>query len=137
MLAELTVQPLKSMFQAMIPELVELDNQDRQIVNAILKRTQNIIEKKNDVIHCTWFVGWASQEQTDFSDVHGYKHSRGKAGASVKSFEFTVSDFDALSEECDYIAKLINRLGCCVQGGFKISRNFEVTQEGEVCLPSH
>ena len=137
-LAGLTARPLQSIFQAMIPELIDLDDQDKRIVNAILNRTVDIIEKRNEVIHSTWLVGWASQEQTDFSVVDGYKYSRGKIGASVKSFKYKASDFDELSKECDYVTKLINRLWCCISGDNKISKNFEVNKvnkKDEVSLP--
>lgn len=134
-LAELTAAPLKSILQAMIAEVADLDETDRLISNKIFIRVQNLIEKRNDVIHSTWFVGWASSEDSEFSQADGHKLSRGKAGAGVKGFKFTAQDFMALSEECTAVEKMVSRLWSLLMlSDRKISDNF-VLHGGEVCLP--
>ena len=136
MLADLTAYPLKSIFQAMIPESSELSQEERNICDKIFSRTQRLIERRNDIIHSTWFVGWAHPDDTDFSEIAGAKQARGKQGAAIKSFKHTAADFEAFARECDEVAKLLHRLSACLIGDFKIIKNFMVSADGSVSTPS-
>ena len=128
MLAGLTAEQLKSILQAMIPEFVVLDQRDERIVKEIFKKVVNIIEKRNDIIHRSWLVGWPGVKQTEFSKVHGSKFKRGKKGIEFKPVSYTVMDFDSLSAECDYAVMLIDRLAICVQMERKISTDVELSK---------
>lgn len=135
MLADQTAYPLKTMLQAMVAEACNLDQSDRLIANKIFKRVVDLIETRNNVIHSTWFVGWAGAEDTDFSEVDGHKLSKGKDGASVKGFDYKASDFRRLSDECELVTKMINRLWATVAFGRKLSNNFVVGKDASVHLP--
>ena len=134
-LAEQTAYPLKSMLQAMIAETGNLDKTDLIIADKIFKQLGVLIEKRNNIIHSTWFVGWASEEDTNFSEVDSRKLSRGKTGAGIKKFDYTASDFTLLSDECEVITKMINRLWAIVSFGSKVSDNFVIGPDSKVALP--
>ncbi len=131
-LADLTANPLKSIFQAMIPESSELSQEESNICDKIFFRTQKLIERRNDIIHSTWFVGWANPDDTDFSEVTGAKRARGKQGAVFKSLKHTAADFEAFARECDEVAELLHRLLACLIYDFKIIKNFVVSADGSV-----
>ena len=121
----------------MVAEACNLDNPDRLIANKIFKRVGDLIETRNNVIHSTWFVGWAGAEDTDFSEVDGHKLSKSKDGASVKGFDYKASDFRRLSDECELVTKMVNRLWATVAFGRKLSKNFVVGDDASVHLPAN
>lgn len=135
LLADLTAYPLKSILQAMIAEIASLPPTDKSICDKILVRVQKLIERRNDIIHSTWFVGWASSEDTDFSTVSGHKWSRGKQGADFKSATFTSDDFEAFAIECDIVAALIFRLWVCIMDNSQLEKSFVIDTAGNVACP--
>lgn len=136
LLADLTAYPLKSILQSLIAEIATLPPPDKAICDKIFARVQNLIEQRNDIVHRTWFVGWASSEDTDFSIVSGHKWSRGKQGANPKQVEYECTDFDAFANECDIAAELVNRLWTSILIGHPLSGNFKINDEGRVACPS-
>jgi hypothetical protein len=132
--SDLTAYPLKGILESLIPEIVELNDADRRIVKLIMNRLQKLIEDRNNIIHSTWFVGWSSPEDTDFSEVFGLKTTKGKSGRIAKHFNYKSEDFDKLSIECDDLAKLINTLSVVVFAKDEISKNFQITETGEVTI---
>jgi|GEM_PF-1220606 len=135
MLAELTAYPTKSIFGSMIAEVGELSDKDKQILNGILKRIQTLIDSRNDIVHSTWFVGWASPKKPIFDEVSGHKLTRGKSGADVKGFKFKSKDFDELSHECELVNELVMRLWGVALYGNSIEKNFVVSVNGEISVP--
>lgn len=135
LLADLTAYPLKSILQAMIAELAPLPPEEKVICDTIFSRVQKLIERRNDIIHSTWFVGWAHPEDTDFSTVDGHKWARGKKGAEFKPFMHTREDFDAFAIECDLVAALIRRLWGCFLGDHQLTKNFVVDGAGNIACP--
>lgn len=129
-LADQTAYPMKTMFGAMIYELVSLGDEERLIVREILKQVQALIDRRNDIVHSTWFVGWASPSDTDFGEVSGLKLTKGTSGAGVKGFSFTSTDFDQFSDECDSVSTLVNRLRIVVMSGRSIEANFYFDESG-------
>lgn len=136
LLADLTAYPLKSIFQAMVPESSQLSTTEQAICDKIFARTQKLIERRNDIIHSTWFVGWASSSDTDFSEVTGTKQARGKRGADFKSFNHTVVEFEDFAQECDEVTNLLRRLSACVTSDFKIAKNFIIDANGNLSTPN-
>ncbi|MBU0589927.1 MAG: hypothetical protein KJ852_12990 [Gammaproteobacteria bacterium] len=135
LLAELTAYPLKSILQAMIAEIVSLPPDEKSISDKIFVRVQKLIERRNEIIHSTWFVGWAHPDDTDFSRVSGHKWARGKQGADRKSANYTREDFDAFAVECDLVAALVNRLWVCIMDSNKLTKNFVLDSVGNVACP--
>lgn len=135
-LADQTAYPIQSMFGSMIYEVTELNDTERLIVKEILKKVQVLIKKRNDIVHSTWFVGWASPSDTDFTEVSGQKLNKGTFGSKVKSLEFTSADFDQISDECDSVSTLIQRLWAVVILDKSIDANFYINDSGSVVCGS-
>lgn len=136
LLANLTADPLRTLFAALIAETQQLTSQEKKIIDSLLKRFQSLTEKRNDIIHGTWFIGWASTDATDFSTISGFKHHRSSKGASAKSFKYTVNDFQILTKESESLHKLFMRLHGCFSCDFSVIKNFIVDEHGFVSSPN-
>jgi len=136
LLAGLTADPLRTLFESLIAETQVLDDIERKIVKVALNRFQKLTEERNDIVHSVWFIGWGNESTTDFSEVTGMKFHKNKGGAVVKSFGRKADDFVKLSEEADLLSKIFLRLHGCFIGGFKVRNNFVLSESGLVSVPS-
>jgi hypothetical protein len=123
-LAGQTAEPLKSLFSSLVAETQSLDDSDKKIVANAVKRFELLTERRNEIIHSTWFIGWGNSETTDFSTATGFKYHKNKQGGAVKSFAKTVDDFSTLIDEASELAQIFHRLNGCFVGGFKVSDTF-------------
>jgi hypothetical protein len=110
LLADLTADPIRKIFGSVLIEARENDAADKRIVDNILKRVQSLIERRNDVLHRVWFVGWASADQTEFDRVASVRFKNTKSGPEFKQLKYSTEDFDRLSDEAEEIKGLIGRL---------------------------
>lgn len=131
-IAEQTAQPLISILQSMVATVCNLSSDEEKICKALFKRMKILIENRNIIVHSTWFVGWASSEDTDFSKVSGTKAARTATGIQHKAQKFTAEDFDKLGLECLEMNKLVTRLWACVIGDHSIANNFVLKADGSV-----
>ena len=136
LLSGVTADPLRKAFGALIKEALKdhADATDAMIVDYILKRVQELTETRNDVIHRTWFIGWASPSDTDFSLASGSKIKHGKKGVDFSLREYKVEDFDKFSAQADEISGLVNRLYVAVATGISLSKNFAIDSNGRVTI---
>ena len=79
-LADLTADPLRKIFLSAFAEIYEADPQSLNIVRDLSSRVQNLIQVRNANLHSTWFVGWASEQDEDFSRTHGVRIRNTKMG---------------------------------------------------------
>lgn len=135
LLAGHTADPIRSLFSALVAETQSLDQTDKKILDSVLKRFQVLTEKRNDVIHGAWFIGWASATDTDFSVAPGYKHHRSNKGAASKTFRYSPADFQGLANEAEALAAIFQRMKGCFLFGYDVSKNFCVDENGQVSIP--
>ena len=135
LLANHTAEPLRVLFESLISVTQSLSQEESKIINSVLKRFQELTSKRNDIIHGTWYIGWAATTDTDFSTAIGLKHHRNKAGTTMKRFEFSTCDFDVLTQEAEALAAIIQRLGSCFTVGFSITSNLKSDENGFVSVP--
>lgn len=135
-LAGLTAEPLKTLFAALVAETQTLDDDEHKIVNNALMRFQSLTEKRNGIIHSTWFIGWGNEQTTDFSTADAFKYHKNKQGAAYKSLKHTVEDFALVTAEATALAGIFQRLNGCFVGGFKVAKNFSVESDGTVSVPN-
>jgi hypothetical protein len=120
-LSDLTAEPLRKIFGAVLAVVGDNEVQDeKRIVVKVLKQVQDLTQIRNDVIHRTWFVGWASAEQEDFSSVTGIKFKNTNKGPEFKDLSYTVKDFDDLSTQADELTEIIRAIqGCLVLSKYR------------------
>jgi len=137
LLSDQTAEPLRAVVASLISETATLSDTDRKIVNKILKEIQDLTKLRNDVIHGTWFIGWASFEDTEFKNAPGIKFKKDKAGVATKTFSWKESDFDELTERAKDLTNLLARLGGCIAGNFKLENNFLLAADGGLSDAKH
>jgi hypothetical protein len=74
--AGLTAEPLRKLFQSLVAQSQILNDNEKKILNIMLKRFQELTNERNDIIHSMWFVGWGDENTTDFSQVKGMKYHK-------------------------------------------------------------
>lgn len=135
LLAGLTAEPLRMLFDSLVGQTQMLNDKEREIIRNVLNRFQKLIEERNDILHSTWFIGYGNRETTDFSKAHGMKYHKNSKGAVVKSPRMTAADFSKLSIEAKSLADIFNRLNACFIGGESVEKNFVVSRDGFVSVP--
>ena len=135
LLADLTAAPLLQSFRAIVAELRKNDPEDLRILDDVSKRVAKLIEDRNEVVHRTWFVGWAAEEQEDFSIVDSWKFKKTRRGPEFKPKSYTATDLDDLSKNAADLAKIIFRMNGCLGLSRPFSKNFKVEKDGSVQLP--
>jgi hypothetical protein len=117
-------------FKAVVTELHKNDPEDMRILENVSKRIGDLIEKRNDVIHRTWFIGW--DHSKDSSKAEGEKFKRTKRGAESQRLEVTVDQFESLSWEAEELSDIVTLVGGCMVEGFPFSMWLMVGQDGTV-----
>ncbi len=114
--AGLTAEPMTRMFGAVVAEARRSDpgENERRIISNLLKRIRALTEQRNDVIHRTWFVGWASPDQSSFEETVSWKFKNTGDGATFSPRSSTAADFDELSKTADELTELVNRVTGCI-----------------------
>lgn len=123
LLADLTAYPLKTRLLSTVAELEGEGSEGAETVARVLKRVQDLIERRNDVIHATWYIGWASEQDTDFSEVKSAKDKLTRKGVKVYSDQHTRADFDDLTAEAKELTEAVNRLLGCIAAGYDMAEN--------------
>ena len=132
LLADQTAEPLRALVMSLIAETHDLSDTDKKIVSKITSRVQKLTKKRNDVLHGTWFIGWASVGQEQFTDAAGVKVKKDKQGAATKNFNWKVKDFDDLINEAVELWNLLARLNGFISFNFKIENNFVINGNGGI-----
>ncbi|MBD2501725.1 hypothetical protein [Anabaena azotica] len=134
-LAGLTADPLQSMLRSLIHELRDLDETEKKIIKNIFDRLQKLIKQRNDIVHSTWFIGWGSETESDFSVAYGMKYYKSSTSNEPKVFEKTYQDFNKLTEEAKKLKDVFQRLIGCLVAGYSIKKNFIFDSNGDVSVP--
>jgi hypothetical protein len=110
-------------------------SEEMQILNNISERLRDLIEKRNDVIHRTWFVEYGIPGGEDeFSKAPSLKFKMTKSGPESKPLELEAGDFDDLQKEAKELSDIVFRIYGCLAIGRLFSKNFKV-ENGIVRLP--
>jgi len=126
LLAGYTADPLRTLLESLIGETVDLNNNEKNIIKNIFSRIQKITEKRNDIVHSTWFIGWGNETTQDYTDAPGHKLHKNKQGAALKAFNYKSDNFSEFVEEAEKLSSLVLRLHGCITSGFSIEKNFKV-----------
>ncbi len=139
MMAELTAWPLLSIYQALIAETLELTEIEKRVCKQLCTQVDKLIQRRNEIIHATWFVGWAGCDDTDFSEASGHRWKRDKSGSEISVEKQEAKAFLLFAKECLETADHLMALPViALSGDLKIERNYCINSEGKVArLPSN
>ena len=115
----MTAQPLFDILRAIIGEIINdkdyrVSASERGTIILILTQVagdySDVVRQRNDLIHGTWYIGWASSSQTDFSDMAVAKFKATKTGLGSASTPKNASELRSIIAECDRLGHLIRSL---------------------------
>ena len=128
-----TAEPLKTWLFSLIGELKKPDEKEANLLKKVGERIQKLTEIRNDVVHSTWFIGWASTEQTDFSEAPGFKLHKSKKGAEYKQFRYKAADFEKFATEAIALADLVFTINAACVTKTPLTQMLSVAPDGTVC----
>jgi hypothetical protein len=80
--AELTAWPLSQAFNSYAISRTNGNSIAQKAILLFKDKFQKLIETRNDLVHGTHFIGWASQEQVDFSKPEMLRLKNKKSGVT-------------------------------------------------------
>lgn len=131
-MAGYTADPLRTLLESLIGELIKLNDNEKQIIKNIFSRIQKITEIRNNIVHSTWFIGWGNETTQDFSEAPGFKLHKNKQGMATKTFKYKAEDFAIHIKETEKLSTLVMRLFGCIVANFSIEKNFKINEAGMV-----
>jgi hypothetical protein len=131
-LAGLSAESLRRNFEAVLAEVISSEPTEQAITSDILKRIGRLNERRNSVIHRTWFIGWTDVDDPDFSRAQGIRFRKDKHGAGPDFLHYSVAEFDELSTEADELTELVRQLGNAIISSLELSTRFDIEGDGRV-----
>jgi hypothetical protein len=116
----LTAKPLFDIFRAVIMRTIEFQktlapgrhseadaNTFKGVLGQIHREYEDLAYTRNNLLHATWYVGYASEDQADFSEFLAHKQTVNKSGAGAVDLPKTAKELDELSERCNKMTEWI------------------------------
>lgn len=95
------------------------------LLNHFRGRFSKEIETRNDYLHGTWLIGWASELQDDFSRIEAFKlNPSPKKGSGTKQLARSVDELNKRIDELEEIQDALNRLWACCSLHTDVNANF-------------
>ena len=135
-LAGMTAEPLTSLYAAMVAESQGLTDGEQKLVDGVLTRFRELTKVRNDILHSTWFVGYGNKDTIDWSVAETMKYHKNKKGAVYKTGEYSSDNLRPHITEANELAAVVNRLLACFLGDRSIIRNFTISADGKMSVPS-
>lgn len=132
LLADLTADPIKKTMIAVAAHAIQPVGKDAEILQAIGRQFQRLIEARNQLLHSTWYVGWANDSQSEFDVANAVKLKKSKDGVVINALDYKVEDFDRHTTDAELLCNILVRLQGCLVGGFSLEKNFSLTHAGKV-----
>lgn len=134
LLAKITAEPLSSLYQSLCYEHLKPSTAEGKIVDFVFKNFNDLISKRNDLLHGKWFLCLKDTGDGGKAAVGlGVKLHKNKAGASTKRFEYSDRDFEQLYIIARQCYGLVSKLTNCIAGSYPLEKNFSV--EGGKYIP--
>jgi hypothetical protein len=110
-LEELPAGRLIGRFNEALTYLCANSPEELEILDSIAKRLKVLKDKRNNIVHGAWLVGFGDG---DFSKASSRKFKRGENAPEFKPLELQAQDFDGLEAEARELADMIMIIGGCL-----------------------
>ncbi|MEH2085711.1 hypothetical protein [Nostoc sp.] len=133
---KLTAGQLKDKFKDLVFLSKIFDTEELEMIKNILDRFQNLIERRNEIIHSTWFIGYPNSETNDYTTADNIKLYKEKDGFVAKAFTNKVSDFRKLTQEARTLSPIFSviSLPCIVEVESFSIKNLLIVKDGLISL---
>jgi hypothetical protein len=125
LLVDHTASPLISKLRSIIAILYKDEPDSIKHIDPLFKFCININERRNEIIHGSWFIGWGSTEQEDFHVATGLKDKITKKGVELNVLSYENVNFDELTEKIIIAKNLLSRLNDCIVKGYSVLKNLD------------
>ena len=133
--SSLTAWPLFEILRAVVADIVrnpdnKIDSKEGGAADAILKQISTdystLLGRRNDLIHGTWRIGWASADADNFSEIAVSKFKATASGLASVPPPKDIAELEQLSRQCTDTAHLVRCLIACLAwpSGPRILANF-------------
>ena len=134
----MTAMPLIEAYDAIMTEIgVREDPIQKEVLDQISREFRVLISERNKVVHGLWFIGYASVDDSDFSEIAGLKGNPSKKqGMSFQHLPTSVEEIEKLVERTKSLRELLADVSALLtsqsseQGKGKFENN--LTKEGDI-----
>jgi hypothetical protein len=95
------------------------------VLKVIQDEFMDLANKRNNLLHATWFVGFPSRADPNSAEFLVSKYKTTKEGLSPIDLPKKAAELSALSNRCDIARDWIGWIDACLMGMDKISTIFE------------
>jgi hypothetical protein len=95
------------------------------VLSTIAQEYDALTNKRNSLLHATWFVGYSSADDPTCSEFVAQKFVLTKRGLSAAELPKNAGELKALSERCEATQGWISWLADCLTADTKIQERFE------------
>lgn len=127
----LSAMPMFEIFRALLGTIIYRDGFDiaeQKIFTSVIKdvheRYRSVASKRNDLIHATWYIGWASEDQQDFSEFLAKKHKVTGDQLKLAKNPTNTTELELITQECSRLNEVIRALFFCGAIGLSAAKNF-------------
>lgn len=131
-LAGVSGEPLRKNLEAVLAYVVSPVASERDILTNVMGRIVTLIQRRNDIVHRTWFIGSTDAENPDYSRATSIKFRKNKDGAGPTFLDLSIAEFDALSAEADELTGLVRGIGNSIINGSPLASRCTVDPNGKV-----
>lgn len=137
LLASLTVDSLKNVFENLVKLTQGLDDDEQKILRNILIRFRKLTEERNTIIHSTWFIEYGNENKIDYSEASGFKLNKIVKGETLRFNQITAKNIDKLTEEAETLSTLFLRLNGCFILKVRLTTDRVLNKENFVTFPDN
>jgi hypothetical protein len=141
----MTADNLASIYRALVGQIINdkdmtrFDGAEIKTIEKVLTQFHNdfqeAVNKRNDYIHGTWFIGYGNAASEDWSNIGYLRGKATKEGVKYIEGPKTADDIDAMTKECQRLSNYIHLFQGVFfvslahgDSGIRISARFEQTR---------
>jgi hypothetical protein len=128
LLADQTAHPLIAKLRSFVAVLYKENPQAIKHLDPLFKAAISINESRNEIIHGTWYVGWANGSMAEFDVANSMKDKLSKNGIELNALSYNSVHFDELTRKVTTAKELFYRLHGCIIGGHDVIQNVSSDQ---------
>lgn len=99
------------------------------VIGFIQGKYESLVNRRNDLLHGTWFVGFVSVDDPHSANFHIRKLRGTKKGLSnVDDLPKSANELKSLTDQCGALRNWISWLGSCLRDSVRIADTFQFTE---------
>ena len=130
-LSGLTAEPLKSLAQSLIGELLKPRDEEAKIIKSIFSQFHDLATKRNEIIHAR-LAAWSISHGDEYKEyMTGYKLHKNSGGVAIKQIKHTCESLQENIEDARRVFYSICQLRKCIEDGLSIRAHFSINKHGK------